>query len=80
MEGFTDIGLGYIGAGIAAGLATIGAALGIGRIAGTACESTARQPDAADQIFRTMIIPAAMIEAIALFAVVAGFLMVIRTS
>ncbi|MCH8285703.1 F0F1 ATP synthase subunit C, partial [candidate division KSB1 bacterium] len=44
MEGFTDLGLGYIGAGIAAGLATIGAALGIGRIAGTACESTARQP------------------------------------
>ena len=78
MEGITNIGLGYIGAGIAAGLATIGAGLGIGRIAGSACEGTARQPEASDQIFRTMIIPAAMIEAIALFAVVAGFLMVVR--
>lgn len=78
MEGFTDLGLGYLGAGIAAGLATIGAGLGIGRIAESACQGTARQPEAADQIFRTMIIPAAMIEAIALFAVVAGFLMVTR--
>lgn len=74
----TNIGLGYLGAGIAAGLATIGAGIGIGRIAGSACEGTARQPEASDQIFKTMLIPAAMIEAIALFAVVAGFLMVVR--
>ena len=75
MEGITSLGMEFIGAGIAAGLATIGAGLGIGRIAGSACEGTARQPEAADQIFRTLIIPAAMIEAIALFAVVIGFMM-----
>ena len=69
-------GLGWagIGAGLAAGLATIGAGLGIGRIGGSAVEATARQPEMAGRIFINMILTAALIEGVALFAVVVGFL------
>lgn len=69
-------GLGWagIGAGLAAGLAAIGAGLGIGRIGGDAVEATARQPEMAGRIFINMILTAALIEGVALFAVVVGFL------
>jgi F-type H+-transporting ATPase subunit c len=66
-------GLG-LGGGLAAGLAVIGAALGIGRIGGSAVESTARQPEMAPRIFTQMILTAALIEGVALFAVVVGLL------
>lgn len=79
MEGITNIGLGYLSAGLGGGLATIGAALGIGKIAGSACEGIARQPEASDDIFRTMLIPAVMIEAIGLFVAVASLIMALRT-
>jgi len=65
------IGLGY---GLAAGLAVIGAALGIGRIGGSAVESIARQPEMAGRIFVNMILAAALIEGVALFAVVVSLL------
>lgn len=64
-------GLGY---GLAAGLAVIGAALGIGRIGGSAVESIARQPEMAGRIFTNMILSAALIEGVALFAVVVSLL------
>ena len=63
-----------IGAGLAAGLAVIGAGLGIGRIGGSAVESIARQPEMAGPIGTNMIITAALIEGVALFAVVVGML------
>ena len=63
----TDIAMAYLSAGIGAGLATIGAALGIGRIAGQAMDGIARQPEASGDIRVTMIIAAALIEGIALF-------------
>ena len=59
-----------LGGGIVAGLAVIGAGLGIGRIGGSAVESTARQPEMANNIFTQMILTAALIEGVALFAVV----------
>ncbi|MBP6618900.1 MAG: ATP synthase F0 subunit C [Leadbetterella sp.] len=59
-----------MGAGIGAGLAAIGAGLGIGRIGGSAMEGVARQPEAAGKIQSMMIIIAALIEAVALFAAV----------
>jgi F-type H+-transporting ATPase subunit c len=59
---------------IVAGLAVIGAGLGIGRIGGSAVESTARQPEMANNIFTQMILTAALIEGVALFAVVVGLL------
>ena len=63
-------GLCVIGAGIGAGLAAIGAGKGIGQIGGSAVEAIARQPEAYDKIFTPMIITAALIEGVALFAVV----------
>lgn len=64
------------GAAIGAGLAAIGAGLGIGKIGGAAMEGIARQPDAAGDIRTSMIIIAALIEAVALFAVVVcGFIL-----
>lgn len=64
------------GAAIGAGLAAIGAGLGIGKIGASAMEGIARQPDAAGDIRTSMIIIAALIEAVALFAVVVcGFIL-----
>jgi F-type H+-transporting ATPase subunit c len=64
-----------LGAGIAAGLAVLGAGLGIGRIGGQAMDAIARQPEAAPKIQGAMIIAAALIEGAALFAIVVGLLM-----
>ncbi|TAF71123.1 MAG: ATP synthase F0 subunit C [Flavobacterium sp.] len=57
-------------AAIGAGLAVIGAGLGIGRIGGSAMEGIARQPEAASKIQTAMIIAAALVEGVALFGVV----------
>ena len=62
--------LAKLGAAIAAGIAVIGAAMGIGKIGSTALESIARQPEAAGNIQTSMIISAALIEGVSLFAVV----------
>ncbi|PRD47264.1 ATP synthase F0 subunit C [Sphingobacterium haloxyli] len=61
-------------AAIGAGLAAIGAGLGIGKIGGSAMESIARQPEAASKIQTAMLIAAAFIEAVALFAVVVSLI------
>ena len=63
-------GLAKFGAGIGAGIAAIGAGLGIGRIGGNAMEAIARQPEAAGDIRTNMILTAAFVEGVALFAVV----------
>ena len=63
-------GLAKFGAGIGAGIAAIGAGLGIGRIGGNAMEAIARQPEAAGDIRSNMIVIAALIEGVALFAVI----------
>lgn len=63
-----------IGATIGASIAVIGAALGIGRIGATALEAIARQPEAAGDIRSNMIIAAALIEGVAMFALVVCFL------
>ena len=64
-------GLGVLGLGIGLGLIVMGAGRGIGNIGGHATEAIARQPEAGGRIFTTMIISAALIEGVALFAVVA---------
>jgi len=58
------------GAGIGAGLAAIGAGLGIGRIGAGATEGMARQPEIAGTIQTGALILSALIEGVALFAVV----------
>jgi F-type H+-transporting ATPase subunit c len=67
-------GYGLIGAGIAGGLAVLGAGLGIGRIGGSATEGMARQPENTARIQTAMIISAALIEGVALFVAVIAFL------
>ena len=69
-----DYGMAGIGAGLAAGLGVIGAGLGIGRIGGSAVEAIARQPEMAGRIFINMILTAALVEGVALFAVIVGVL------
>ena len=61
-------------AGIGAGLAVIGAGLGIGKIGGSAMDAIARQPEAAGKIQTAMIIAAALIDGVALFAVVVALI------
>jgi F-type H+-transporting ATPase subunit c len=56
---------------IGAGLAAIGAGIGIGQIGGKA---VARQPEAISKIQTNMIIAAALVEGVALFAVVVALL------
>ncbi|NDW19377.1 ATP synthase F0 subunit C [Dysgonomonas sp. 216] len=65
-----------LGAALGAGLAAIGAGIGIGKIGGSAMEGIARQPEAAGDIRMSMIIAAALVEGVALFAVVVcGFIL-----
>ncbi|MBQ8673099.1 MAG: ATP synthase F0 subunit C [Bacteroides sp.] len=59
-----------VGAAIGAGLAVIGAGFGIGKIGASAMEAIARQPEASGNIRTSMIIVAALIEGVALLAVV----------
>ncbi|MCZ4410429.1 MAG: F-type H+-transporting ATPase subunit c [Cryomorphaceae bacterium] len=64
-------------AGIGAGLAAIGAGMGIGRIGASALESMARQPEATGDIRANMIVAAALVEGVALFAVIVCLLVVL---
>jgi F-type H+-transporting ATPase subunit c len=59
-------------AGIGAGLAAVGA-----RIGGTALESMARQPEATGDLRANMIVAAALVEGVALFAVIVCLLVAI---
>ena len=63
-------GISKLGAALGAGLAVIGAGLGIGKIGGSAMEAIARQPEASGDIRMHMIIAAALIDGVALLAVV----------
>ncbi|MEE8522010.1 MAG: ATP synthase F0 subunit C [Gemmatimonadota bacterium] len=63
-----------LGATIGSGLAVIGVGLGIGKIGAAATEGIARQPEAAAAIQTAMIITAALIEGLGLFAVVIALL------
>lgn len=62
-------------AALGAGLAAIGAGIGIGKIGASAMEAMARQPEAAGTIRMSMIIMAAFVEGVALFAVVICFML-----
>ena len=67
-------GLAKLGAGIGAGTAVLGAGIGIGRIGGQAMDAMARQPEVMNKLFTNMIVAAALVEGVALFAVVVAFL------
>ena len=78
-------GWGAAGAAVGAGLAVLGAGIGIGNIGGNATQATARQPEASGQVFLQMLIAAALdpladklliaaalIEGVAFFGVIAA--------
>ena len=67
-------GVAKLGGAIGAGLAAIGAGIGIGRIGGSAMDAMARQPEIMNKLFTNMIVAAALIEGVALSAAVIGFL------
>ncbi len=73
-ESMANIGIGIGLGGVGAGLAAIGAGIGIGRAAGSAVEAIARQPDKASDIRNNMLLAAALIEGVALFAVVVALM------
>ncbi len=68
---------GKLGAGIGAGLAAIGAGMGIGRIGGSALESMARQPEISGDLRSNMIVAAALVEGAAFFAIVVCLLIIV---
>ena len=78
MNFLMDVGLSHLGGAIGAGLASIGFGIGIGQIGKGALESIARQPEAANEIRANMILTAAFVEGVALFAVIVGILAVLK--
>ncbi len=70
--------LAHLSAGIGAGLAVIGGAMGIGRLAAAAMDGSARQPQVLGELRTTMIIAAALIEGVTLFALVVCVLLALK--
>jgi F-type H+-transporting ATPase subunit c len=73
-----EAGFSHMGGAIGAGLAAVGAGIGIGQIGKGAVEGIARQPEASNEIRANMILAAALVEGVALFAVIAGLLAVLK--
>ena len=65
-----------LGAAIGAGIAAVGAGIGIGRIGGQAMDAMARQPEKIGELRSTMIIAAALVEGVAFFAAIIALLCV----
>ncbi len=74
------VALAFLSAGFGAGIAVIGAAMGIGRLAAAAMEGSARQPSVTGDIRTGMIIAAALIEGATLFAIVVCLLLALKTA
>jgi len=68
--------IGYGIAALGASVAAVGAAIGIGRIGGSALESMARQPELINDLRSNMILTAALVEGAAFFAMVVGLLVI----
>jgi len=65
---------GYAGTG--AGLAAMAAAIAVGLIGSHAMDAMARQPESAGDLRASMIVAAALVEGVALFAVIVCLLVV----
>ncbi|NBV31252.1 MAG: ATP synthase F0 subunit C [Bacteroidetes bacterium] len=70
--------MGFLAAGLGAGIVAIGAGLGIGMIGKSAVESIARQPEASGDIRGAMILTAAFIEGVALFGAIVCVLLALN--
>ncbi len=73
-----DASLALLGAGLGAGVVTLGAAYGIGAVGRAALEAMARQPEAADKFRTAMIIAASLIEGVALLGALICFVIAIK--
>ena len=71
------ISWGPVAGAIAAAIAALAAAWGIGKIGQSAMESIARQPEAADSIRTAMLIIGALVEGACLFAILVCLLAVV---
>jgi F-type H+-transporting ATPase subunit c len=60
---------------IGVGIAAVGSGLGLGRAVGSAMEAIGRQPEASGKIQTAMIIGAALIEALTIYALVTMFVL-----
>jgi len=63
-----------LGMAIVVGIGVIGPAIGIGNLVGKALEAIGRNPDASGKVQTTMFIGIAFTEALAIFALVVGFI------
>ena len=70
LQAAAGVGISKLGAAIGAGIAVLGAGFGIGRIGSAAMDGFARQPEASGDIRMSMIIAAALVEGVALIAIV----------
>ena len=70
LQAAAGAGLAKIGACIGAVIVAIGAGIGIGKIGSSAMESIARQPESTNDIRTNMIVIAALVEGVALFAII----------
>jgi F-type H+-transporting ATPase subunit c len=74
----SDVANSNAGGAIGAGLAAMGAGIGVGQIGKGAVEAIARQPEALNDIRANMILTAALVEGAALFAIIVGLLAVLQ--
>jgi len=72
-----DAGTAIFGASIGCGIIIIGASIGIGLIGASASNAMARQPEAGGNIFRSMIVSAALVEGVTFFSLVICLLTVL---
>ena len=70
LQAAAGVGISKLGAAIGAGIAVLGAGFGIGKIGGAAMEAMARQPEASGDLRMNMIIAAALVEGVALIAII----------
>mgnify|MGYP000781835847 CR=1 FL=1 len=70
MNGITGETIVNAASAIGAGIAVLGAGIGIGKIGSSAMEGIARQPEASGDLRMSMIIAAALVEGVALIAII----------
>ena len=70
LQAAAGVGISKLGAAIGAGIAVLGAGIGIGKIGSSAIQPIARQPEASGDLRMNMIIAAALVEGVALIAIV----------
>jgi F-type H+-transporting ATPase subunit c len=71
-----DVGMAAaLGAGLAIGIAAAGCGVGQGRAGAAALDGIARNPNASDKLFTPMILVLALIESLAIYALVVAIML-----